>query len=388
MSDGSVMTVAEVWMTAIVALETKALGLKLKDFAVRERHLGVDFLLHLLEFDNRRGWVEFNCRSLWDFCTSELGLLDCATSFRVRAVQILRDHPQAEGYLRDGRLTLTTLVPLRTILTRENATALFDRCSRMSRRDVERIVAEHDPKPGPQTTIRALPVRNTPPTSTSSAEVRVEEQAPMVTCDARPTTTHEPLPTAPAAEASSAPNNVTSEPETPRLALVAPVERKRTVAIRPVNGREYAFNATVDQAFVDLLDEAKNLYSHTIPTGDAVEILRRALQIAVEEKRKQKAGLTRSPRKPSTDDDTILTAQTKREVWERDEGACAWRYSDGKLCGSRWMVEFDHVVPPKLGGTSLANNVRLLCREHNEQHARNVYGDSVIDLYKRKRAKE
>ena len=51
--------------------------------------------------------------------------------------------------------------------------------------------------------------------------------------------------------------------------------------------------------------------------------------------------------------------ESELEVWKRDGGRCV-------VCGETDELQFDHVLPYALGGTSLtAENVQLLCARHN-----------------------
>jgi hypothetical protein len=48
----------------------------------------------------------------------------------------------------------------------------------------------------------------------------------------------------------------------------------------------------------------------------------------------------------------------KTAVWRRDEGRCV-------RCGSAESLEFDHVIPLAMGGSSTARNLQLLCEACN-----------------------
>ncbi len=67
-----------------------------------------------------------------------------------------------------------------------------------------------------------------------------------------------------------------------------------------------------------------------------------------------------------------IPAAVRRQVWERDGGCCS--YADrgsGRRCGSRHLLEIDHVVPYALGGSAEPDNLRLLCAAHHRhRHAR------------------
>ena len=66
-----------------------------------------------------------------------------------------------------------------------------------------------------------------------------------------------------------------------------------------------------------------------------------------------------------------LPAAVRRAVYERDRGRCVWRDPrTGRVCGSQERLEFDHIVPIACGGGDTVDNLRLLCRRHNQYEAR------------------
>ena len=61
-----------------------------------------------------------------------------------------------------------------------------------------------------------------------------------------------------------------------------------------------------------------------------------------------------------------IPAPVRREVWLRDGGCCS--YVDpyrGRRCGSRFLLELDHIVPFALGGSAEPGNLRVYCAAHN-----------------------
>ena len=69
-----------------------------------------------------------------------------------------------------------------------------------------------------------------------------------------------------------------------------------------------------------------------------------------------------------------IPAPVRRQVWRRDGGCCS--YVDphsGRRCGSRFLLELDHIVPFALGGDAQPSNLRLHCSAHHRfrhrQHA-------------------
>ena len=61
-----------------------------------------------------------------------------------------------------------------------------------------------------------------------------------------------------------------------------------------------------------------------------------------------------------------IPAPVRREVWRRDGGCCS--YVDphsGRRCGSRFLLQLDHIVPFALGGSAEPGNLRVYCAAHN-----------------------
>ncbi|HZQ53652.1 MAG TPA: HNH endonuclease signature motif containing protein [Bryobacteraceae bacterium] len=61
---------------------------------------------------------------------------------------------------------------------------------------------------------------------------------------------------------------------------------------------------------------------------------------------------------PKTSRREFITESVRAEVWRRDEAQCV-------RCGSRERLEFDHIIPVALGGSSTARNIQLLCEVCN-----------------------
>ena len=65
-----------------------------------------------------------------------------------------------------------------------------------------------------------------------------------------------------------------------------------------------------------------------------------------------------------------IPAAVRRHIWLRDRGRCTYRDPEsGRCCGSRHLVQIDHVQPYAMGGSASAENLRLLCGAHNRDRA-------------------
>ena len=69
----------------------------------------------------------------------------------------------------------------------------------------------------------------------------------------------------------------------------------------------------------------------------------------------------------------------KRAVCERDQKRCTFVSESGKRCEERGFLEYDHAEPVARGGKSTIENVRLLCRAHNQFEAERAFGAEFME---------
>ena len=67
-------------------------------------------------------------------------------------------------------------------------------------------------------------------------------------------------------------------------------------------------------------------------------------------------------------------AEVRREVFERAGHRC-------KNCGSDYALEVDHICPQAYGGSSVIENLRVLCRSCNQRAAIEVFSLAKMDCH-------
>lgn len=181
-------------------------------------------------------------------------------------------------------------------------------------------------------------------------------------------------------------------PEWPAIAAGAPERLDRgwqVLAVVAIDRVRIGFDAAA--ALAGLIDRARQVLRHKYPEGRLEDVFRDALEIFLDRKDPQRKFTLKLDRPASTVAESgasiperlpdkflrawsasrYVPAKVKSAVWQRDGGRCAWRESDGTVCGCQDNLEYDHIRPFSKGGRSDdSRNIRLLCGEHNQAAAR------------------
>jgi hypothetical protein len=173
-------------------------------------------------------------------------------------------------------------------------------------------------------------------------------------------------PTAPAAAALTAP--------------AASATALAPVVIRPVAPERYRIAFTADGDTRELLELARDLLRHAVPSGDPAEIFARSLKALVEDLVRRKFAAASRPRRSRSagHDARHIPAEVKRAVYLRDRGLCAYASPLGHRCGERAFLEFHHLTPVAAGGTATVDNIQLRCRVHNALEAELYFGATRV----------
>lgn len=230
----------------IRALDAKELLKRVERFAADEQHAVVQFLLHVADVDRRKAYEHAGAATLWDYLHKKLGFPKCQTSLRYHSVRMLRAFPEIASYLADGRLSMTTLVLLKDVLTPENRKTLLDGASRKSKDDVLRLVAAlkapvvvvAEIAPAPEPTVVEL--------SAEVAAVRAELAGPP-----------------PPADPDSAAGAVVTPPVPAGSAFLV-IGARDVRRIKPVSADQSVMTVTIDREFEKDLEE---LWEFSLPSS-------------------------------------------------------------------------------------------------------------------------
>ncbi|HEU4578208.1 MAG TPA: hypothetical protein VFS67_08140 [Polyangiaceae bacterium] len=318
---------------------------EVKRLTGRANTLLAEVLAHLAELEARGAHRERACSSLFAYCVYELRMSEDEAQRRCRAARLARQFPALLAMLAEASLHLTGILLIGPHLTPENHRGLLARVRYRTKREIERIVAELAPAPdaparieplqgGPEPS--AIDVLTPPrPRNTWAAYVRALA-GPIRNLEAGTGAGQAPPAAVPesSADLAGTPSEIRTGAPTPPP---------------PPPGPRYRVQFTADQAFLDLLEEARDLSQHSLPNRDLVEVQRRALQTLVKTLRARKLAATDHPR-------ARRAAATPGEATPEETRAGAAPHSSGgaphRLATRRRSLHLHRPARPTLPGTS------------------------------------
>jgi hypothetical protein len=270
---------------------------------------------------------------------------------RICAARAARRFPAIFAAVADGSLHVSTVVMLAPHLAPDTAHDLLATAAHKSKAAIEHLLAERFPKPDLPTVIQAI--------------------APAIAADI-PALQRVDVP-----DLQLAPGRVVPTPGPNLPAPIMPLAQPLSARARPVplSPGRHAVQFTMDEGMYEDLLAVQALLGHVLPSGDLVEVLRRALRELrqqLENRKFAKCDRPRPQRGPAKARHT--PAAVRRAVFERDRGQCTFMGENGKRCGSRTRLEYDHVQPVARGGQATIGGIRLRCRAHNQYAADCAFG--------------
>jgi len=359
---------------------------RLSALVAQSRRGEADLIAHIAEVDERRLYAREGTPSMFAYCTERLHLSEPETGLRLHVARACRRHPVLLEMLRDGRLHLSGIATLAPHLTPANRKGVLKRAVHRSKRQIEEIVAELNPRSEAPTLMRKVPVPrggNGPAgpgprdeagrtTGPRGAEHRPDDvgRVSLTECSGSadvPVREHRPddVPVAPAA---------------------TPAAASRIEPVAPARFRVH-FNASAELR--DKLERLQALMRHSVPDGDLAKVIDLAVTEKLERLEAKRFGKTKKPRKTLAETDTApksrdIPAAVRRAVYARDGGRCTYRDKRGRRCTARHNLEFHHRKTPfGRGGDHSPDSVTLHCRAHNLLMAGQEYGEEKMAQFRR-----
>jgi hypothetical protein len=134
-----------------------ALLAALDDVVERGRRSDAEIVAHIAAVDARRLFLGRGHGSMFRYATDVLRMSESAAYTRIAAARAARKYPMLLEMLADGRVHLSGIARLAGHLTDENCEAVLARAVHRSKRQIEALIAELEPRPDVKATIRKRP---------------------------------------------------------------------------------------------------------------------------------------------------------------------------------------------------------------------------------------
>jgi hypothetical protein len=292
----------------ITGLKNEILNENLRSLVAGERKLTQEILEHIAEIDRRQLFLKMGYASLFAYLTVEIGYSEGAAQRRIDAARLLRKLPEIASEIESGAIHLAQISKIQKIC---------------------RQIKKESGKP-----------------------VELEKQRSII----------EKL-----KNQSSRKTDLILAQE---FDLKLQIEEKRQIQKDESTRIELTF--TKDE--MALIKNAQELLSHK--TGGTLkatflELAKKAIQDAKPKSRISFQTINSSTATVAVKSQSAIkalktvTPRLKKFILTKDL-CCQFKDSrTGRLCGSKFFLEVDHIQPKYLNGTNAAGNLRALCKNHN-----------------------
>ncbi len=323
-----------------------------QSLVLEERRITLLVLRHLREIERRRLFADRGYGSLFDYCTRELKYSEAAAQRRIASMRLLRELPEIETRIEEGRLSLSVVSRAQTFFRQESrvdtpvSTAqkreILQELEGKSAREAERVLLARSSDP-----VRLLPER-VRAVSAEISEVRfVADQKFLSEVEVlRGLLAH------------SHPDASMAELLEFAVALaVKKLDRAREPERKSSCSKRAPVSSDLPPVSVQVSPPVSPLPTSEVEPGESSEEGHGTAACVTPNRSAETWRRARS-----------LPRALEREVWRRDASCCSYTDSaTGRKCGSRHRLQVDHVRPWALGGETTLENLRLLCFRHNQR---------------------
>jgi hypothetical protein len=292
-----------------------------------ERTLTIEIIGLLEEVDRRSLHLGLGYGSLLEFCVKDLKYSDSAAYRRISAMRVAREVPQIKEAIESGSLNLVTVTQAQTFFNHEKKYS-FKNYSK-----AEKIIV------------------------LQSLENKSKREAEKILVQRSPTL---------------------SKPE----------------VVRAVSENQTRLTLQIEESLLKQLEQLKSKYSHINPNPSYAELIQMMANELLKEKKVTmkseavvkpteivktenattigkceliRAETCRAATPPVIKRSRFISSKIKRFIFSRDGGCCSYQVPrTQKRCDSRFQLEIDHIQAFSKGGTNQVENLRLVCRQHNQ----------------------
>ncbi|MDE0150924.1 MAG: HNH endonuclease [Bdellovibrionales bacterium] len=394
------------------SLNDQTLLSKTRLLAQKERNISIQVIRHLSEIEYRKLHLKRGFSSLFDYTVKELGYSHSSAYRRIKAMKLCREMPETTAKLKTGELNLTTVSQLQTFFEKQNKKNKSElNLKQTEDHQISFKTQLLEDKPNKV----ELQFSGLPALAAGCVKAEAKKQTNNLNFDH-----NQKLDLLKKVEGKS------SRQTEKVLCEINPQVYQTKEKVRYLKD-QIEIKFTLDKNAYENIERLKHLMSHKNPNMSYKELFTLLTELGLKKydprrklKNKEKPNRTdktkknqliqkvhvknnkhseikntATPKQFMFDNNDIQTkinyppkcentdiqlkqsryipAKIRRFIWTRDQGQCSYTCPETKKkCGSKHLLQIDHIHPYALGGSSKPNNLRLLCAGHNQYRNKNL----------------
>ena len=325
-----------------------------KKLAQKERELSLQVIHHLEEIESRKLYLKRGFSSLFHYCVKELQYSETSAYLRIKTMKLCREVPEALPKIKSGKLSLSNAGKLQSF---------FEKKRRSASSTAPRTAGFQDSLAIPhEALLRTASTQRRSPASLDENRIQLDQKDKLNLIEKA---------------------QGKSSWETEKLLasvdqeITAPKERVRELG----NGKT-EIKIILDQEGLKNLETLKHLLSHQKPNMSYGELVLFLSKLGLKKydlrrkplKKTSAQTLMRQPLQKQKLMTRHIPMSIRRQVWQRDQGRCSYKdFKSNRKCGSKHLLQVDHIEPFALGGKHTIQNLRLLCAGHNQYRGQKTF---------------
>ena len=298
-----------------------------------------ELLEYIGEARERKLYAPAGYPSMKSYCMHEFRVEDHEASRLIYVARVARRFPAILPAIAEGRLHMTAVLLLGPRLTPENAEDLLSAATHKTKEEIQQLIAVRFPRPDLPSRVAAIP----------------------------------PSLAGPDRNGQHALEHVSGSEHAPEQVEVRS-------QVEPLSEESFFLQATIRRTTHENMLYCQDQLGHRVARNDVPELLDRAFLALRRELDKARLGAGRPRRGRGSSDPRYIPLEVKWAVWGRDGGRCTFVGENGQRCPACSDLDFDHIIPVARGGKSTVDNVRVLCRAHNQYEAERTFGVGFMEM--------
>jgi hypothetical protein len=292
--------------------------LKVESLVRQERQLIEDLIWHLQEIQDRKLYISMGYSSLFECLVKRFAYSEAVAYTRISALRIMTAVPEAAKALSDGEVTLTTLSLTQSFIRKQEKES-GHKLSIETKEQYLAAIKNKSTQEVKQTLARLNPAQELP----------IDKVIYLTESDVQ--------------------LQITTD-----INLLKKIETVKALIS----------HENIDPTYNELLHMA---FDAVLEKKEKAKGFRKMKSLAIAPTTTEKMTQGNSVKSESSENENsrYIRREVKRHVLERANQACEYTHPNGKKCGSRFQLQFDHIQAFCKGGTSDLKNIQVLCRVHN-----------------------